>query len=587
MLKMIKNLNKKDYSLILFSFIFIIAQVWLDLKLPDFMAEITKLVQTPGSQMRDILIQGSYMLACALGSLFSAFVVGYCAAHVGSSFGKTLRKKIFDKTLDFNMEEIKKFSTSSLITRNTNDVTQVQTFIIMGMQVLIKAPIMAVWAISKIANKGFEFSIITAIGVSVVLFTIFSLIIFVFPKFKRIQILTDNLNRITRENLNGIRVIRAFNAEDFQTGRFEKANLELTNTHLFIQKSMSIMGPMMTLVMTGISLAIYWVGAYLINGADMMEKLELFGNMVVFSSYAIQVIMSFMMLVLIFVIYPRASVSAKRINEILDTDIQIKDGETKQTSKDLEGVVEFKNVSFQYPDAEEPIIHNISFKANKGETVAFIGSTGSGKSTLINLIPRFYDATEGEVLVDGINVKDMTLEALYNKIGYIPQKAVMFKGTVNNNISFGTTSNGKPNHATIKKAIEIAQGKEFVEKMSKKYNSEISQGGTNISGGQKQRLSIARAIARNPEIYIFDDTFSALDYKTDFELRKALKQHTNNSTIFIVAQRIGTIKESDKIVVLDEGKCVGIGTHSELLNTCEVYRQIASSQLSKEELANE
>jgi len=587
MFRLAKKLTKKDTIYFILSIIFIVSQVWLDLKIPDYMSEITILVQTEGSAMSDILIQGAYMLACALGSLVSAVIVGYFAAHIGSSFAKNLRKSVFDKVGNFSAAEIKKFSTSSLITRTTNDIRQVRMFIVMGIQMLIKAPITAIIAISKIANKGFEFSLITASGVLIVLAMIITLIIIVLPKFKIIQTLTDNLNRITRENLTGIRVVRAYNAEEYQNNRFEKANDNLTKTNIFTQKAMAIMSPIMSTVMSGVSLAIYWVGAYLINEASMFDKINIFGDMVVFSSYAIQVIMSFMLLVMLFILYPRASVSAKRINEVLDTDIKIKDGRIDHDTTDLKGVVEFKNVSFKYPDAESYILENISFKANKGETVAFIGTTGSGKSTLINLIPRFYDATEGEVLIDGVNVKEMTLEYLNNKLGYISQKAIMFKGSIKENVSFGISKNGKPDLKKIKKAIEVAQGEDFVLSTKDKYDTEISQGGTNVSGGQKQRLSIARAIARDPEIYIFDDSFSALDYKTDFTLRKELNKYTKDTTKFIVAQRIGTIKDADKIIVLDSGKCVGIGTHEELLKNCEVYKEIALSQLTKEELANE
>ena len=587
MLKMFKNLNRKDYLLILISLVFIVCQIWLDLRLPDYMSKITTLVQTEGSLMREILRQGAYMLLCAFGSLVSSVVVGYCASRIGTSFGKNLRKKIFDKVLQFNMEEIKRFSTSSLITRNINDVMQVQNFIVMGLQVFIKAPIMAIWAISKIANKGFEFTVITAVGVIIVLMMIISLVILVLPKFKIMQRLTDNLNRITRENLTGIRVIRAYNAEDYQQERFENANSELTKTNMFTQKTMAIMGPVMSTVMSGISLAIYWVGSYLINEANMLDKIQIFGNMVVFSSYAIQVIMSFMMLVMIFVLYPRASVSAKRINEVLDTKVNVLDGKINEDTTSLKGVVEFRNVSFKYPDAEEYILKNISFRANKGETIAFIGSTGSGKSTLINLIPRFYDVIEGEILIDGVDIREMKLGYLHDKLGYIPQKAIMFKGSIKENISFGDSSYGKPDKKQIEEAIKVAQAYEFVEKMPNKYSEEVSQGGTNLSGGQKQRLSIARAIARNPEIYIFDDSFSALDYKTDYLLRKELKKYTQDATIFIVAQRIGTIKDADKIIVLDNGDCVGMGTHDELMKNCSIYKEIALSQVTKEELDNE
>jgi len=480
--------------------------------------------------------------------------------------------------------EIKKFSTSSLITRNTNDVNQVRMFIIMGIQMLIKAPVMAIIAINKIANKGLVFSIITASAVLIVLVMILTLIIIVLPKFKIIQTLTDNLNRITRENLTGIRVIRAYNAEEYQKNRFDLANDELTKTNMFTQKAMAIMNPVMSAIMSFVSLAIYWVGAYLINEAVMLDKIEIFSNMVVFSSYAVQVIMSFMMLVVIFIIYPRASVSAKRINEILKTNVSIKDGEINSDKTKLKGIVEFKNVSFKYPDAEDYILKDISFKTKKGETVAFIGTTGSGKSTLINLIPRFYDASEGEILIDGINIKEMNLQYLNDKIGYISQKPILFKGTINDNVSFGKKNNVKVDNKAIKKALEVAQAKDFVLGLKDKYDSLIAQSGTNISGGQKQRISIARAIARNPEIYIFDDSFSALDYKTDYILRKELNKYTKDATKLIVAQRIGTIKDADKIIVLDNGECVGIGTHKELLDTCKVYKEIALSQFKEEEL---
>lgn len=583
---MFKNLTKKELVLFLFSVFFIVVQVFADLRIPDYMQEITVLVQTEGSAMNDILAQGGYMLACAFVSLVAAIIVGYFAAYIGTSFEKHLRSKIFNKVSDFGMEEIKNFSTSSLITRSTNDVTQVKMFIVLAIQMLIKAPIMAVVAISKIANKGWEFSMITLAGVAVVSVMVVVLILLVLPKFKLVQKLLDKINGLTRENLTGIRVVRAYNAEEYQQNKFDKTNNELNKIQQFNQKTMAFMSPVMSTVMAGLSLAIYWLGAYLINEAAMMDKMTIFGNMVTFSSYAVQVIMSFVMLVMLFIIYPRASVSAKRIDEVLDTEPHMKDGTIDEDTTDLKGEVEFKNVSFKYPDAEEYILENISFKAKRGETVAFIGSTGSGKSTLINLIPRFYDATDGQVLIDGVDVKDMKREYLNDKLGYISQKAVMFKGTIKSNITMGKSRNGKPTDEKIEDAIRVAQASEFVNAKEKGIDSEIAQGGTNVSGGQKQRLSIARAIARDPEIYIFDDSFSALDYKTDFALRENLKKYTRDATVLIVAQRIGTIKEADKIVVLDRGKCVGIGTHKELIDTCEVYREIASSQLTKEELEN-
>lgn len=495
-----------------------------------------------------------------------------------------IRKKLFDKVENLSMSEIKGFSTSSLITRTTNDITQIQMLLAMGLQLIIKSPITAVWAVSKILHKSWQWSSIVGVGVVILLGISGTIMAIVTPKFKIVQKLIDKVNNVTRENLTGIRVVRAFNAEQYQENKFEDVNKKLTNQQLFNQKAFAAISPTMYLVMYFLTLSIYFVGAYMINDAQMTEKIGLFGDMVVFSSYGMQVIMSFLMLGMIFMMLPRAQVSANRINEVLDTEITIKDGNINSPINDQVGTVEFKNVSFKYPDGEDYILEDISFKANRGETVAFIGSTGAGKSSLINLIPRFYDATDGEVLVDGINVKDYTSEFLYNKIGYVSQKAVIFSDTVNNNIAYGDNGKEEISENEIKTAIEVAQAKEFVEKMENGYKTQMSQGGTNVSGGQKQRLSIARAIARNPEIYIFDDSFSALDYKTDSTLRKELKKHTTDSTILIVAQRIGTIINADKIIVLDEGKIAGIGTHKELLQTCEVYKQIALSQLSESEL---
>ena len=585
MFKLFKNFTKKDYLLIFISFIFILVQVWLDLKLPDYMSEITKLVQTEGSKMSAILENGGYMLLCAFGSLLSAILVGYISSNISASFSKTIRKKLFNKVENLGVAEVKNFSTSSLITRTTNDITQIQMFISMGLQLLIKAPVTAIWAVTKILNKNIAWSAVTAVAVIVLLVTILALMSIVMPRFKRVQKLTDKLNGVTRENLTGIRVVRAFNAEKYQEDKFSKVNNELTNTQLFNQKAFAIMQPIMYLVMYFLTLSIYFIGADLINKAMMSDKLSLFSDMVVFSSYSMQVIMSFLMLAMIFMMLPRASVSAKRINEVLDTKLSIKDGKFTGDTKET-GTVEFKNVSFKYPDAEEYLLKDISFKANKGETVAFIGSTGSGKSSLINLIPRFYDATDGEVLVDGVDVKEYKQESLRNKISYVPQKAILFHGTVSSNVSFGDNGKGKINTKKIEEAVRVAQAEEFVSKMDKTYDAAIAQGGTNVSGGQKQRLSIARAVARDPEIYIFDDSFSALDYKTDYILRKELKNYTKDATSLIVAQRIGTIMNADKILVLDNGKCVGMGTHKELLKTCDVYKQIALSQLSKEELEN-
>lgn len=585
MFKLFKNFTKKDYLLIFISLIFILVQVWLDLKLPDYMSEITKLVQTEGSKMSAILENGGYMLLCAFGSLLSAVLVGYISSNVSASFSKTIRKKLFDKVENLGIAEVKNFSTSSLITRTTNDITQIQMFISMGLQLLIKAPVTAIWAVTKILNKNITWSAVTAVAVIILLVTILTLMLIVMPRFKKVQKLTDKLNGVTRENLTGIRVVRAFNAEKYQEDKFAQVNDELTNTQLFNQKAFSVMQPIMYLVMYFLTLSIYFIGADLINKSLMADKLGLFSDMVVFSSYSMQVIMSFLMLAMIFMMLPRASVSAKRINEVLDTELSIKDGNFNGATKET-GTVEFKNVSFKYPDAEEYLLENISFKANKGETVAFIGSTGSGKSSLINLIPRFYDATDGEVLVDGVNVKEYKQESLRNKLSYVPQKATLFHGTVSSNVSFGDNGREEITAKKIEEAIKVAQAEEFVTKMDKAYNADIAQGGTNVSGGQKQRLSIARAVARDPEIYIFDDSFSALDYKTDYVLRKELKNYTKDATSLIVAQRIGTIMNADKILVLDNGHCVGMGTHKELLKNCEVYKQIALSQLSKEELEN-
>ncbi len=586
MLKLLKNFGKREWCFILISFVLIFGQVWLELKVPDYMSQITILVQTEGSSMKDILINGGYMLLCTLGSLILAIIVGYITANLSASFSKKTRSKLFRKIEELGMQEVKQFSTSSLITRTTNDITQLEMLIAMGLQLLIKAPITAVWAITKIVNKSVEWSMITAIAVVILLAVIGVLIVIVMPRFKIVQKMTDRLNGVTRENLTGIRVVRAFNAEEYQEEKFADVNNRLTKLQMFNQKSLAILSPVMYLIMYMLTLAIYLVGASLIKEVMLADKLTLFSNMIVFSSYAMQVIMSFLMLAMIFMMVPRAQVSAKRINEVMDTEVTIKDGTVKEGKPGEVGTVEFKNVSFKYPDAEEYLLKNISFKANRGETVAFIGSTGSGKSTLINLIPRFYDVSEGSVLVDGVDVREYNQEFLRNKLGYVPQKAVMFDGTVASNVSYGDNGKGDITREKVIEAIRVAQGTEFVEKMDEKYDTHIAQGGTNVSGGQKQRLAIARAVARDPEIYIFDDSFSALDYKTDATLRHELKEYTKDATSLIVAQRIGTIMNANKILVLDNGECVGMGTHKELLKNCEVYRQIALSQLSKEELEN-
>ena len=585
MLKLFKNFGKKEWLYVTISVLLIIVQVWLELKMPDYMSAITKLVKTEGSAISEILKNGGFMLLCALGSLCSAIFVGYFIANLASSFSTKLRKRIFSKVEELSTNEIKAFSTSSLITRTTNDITQVEMLIGMGLQLLVKAPITAVWAITKIVNKSWQWSLVTTIAVLILLSIITTLIIVVMPKFKVVQKLIDKINNITRENLNGLRVIHAFNAEKYQEDKFAEVNDRLTNQQLFNQKAFSIMSPAMYLIMNSLTMIIYFIGAYLIDAALMVDKLQVFSDMVIFSSYAMQVIMSFLMLAMIFMILPRASVSANRINEVLETMVSVPDGTIDKDITNEVGTIEFKNVSFKYPDAEEYLLKDISFKVNKGETIAFIGSTGSGKSTLINLIPRFYDATEGTVLVDGIDVKEYKQSYLFNKLGYVPQKAVIFSGSVIDNVAYGESKEEKSD-TLIKEAIEVAQAKEFVEKMDKGYKTNLAGRGTNISWGQKQRIAIARAIARKPEIYIFDDSFSALDYKTDSILRKALKKYTKEATCVIVAQRIGTIMHADKIMVLDNGECVGFGTHEELLKKCQVYKQIALSQLSKEELEN-
>lgn len=587
MLKIFKYLKSKEWLFVFFSVIFILVQVWLDLKLPDYMSEITTLVQLEGSTMEDILTSGGHMMLCAFGSLISCAIVAFFASKVAAAFSMRIRSKVFNKVESFSMDEINNFSTASLITRSTNDITQIQIFIAMGLQVIIKAPILAIWAIIKISDKNWQWTITTAGAVIFLLVINIIIITFAIPKFKKIQGLTDNLNNVTRENLTGLRVIRAYNAESYQEKKFENANNDLTSNNLFANRIMAIMNPSMGLVMNGLNLAVYWIGAYLIQRASMQDKLSLFSDMVVFSAYAVQVVMAFMMLTIIFIILPRATVCAKRINEVLDTKLSILDGQKDVSDISLRGEIEFKNVSFKYKDAKEYALKNISFTAHKGEIVAFIGSTGSGKSTLINLIPRLYDTTSGEVLVDGINVKEYSKKDLNNKLGYVPQRAILFSGTVLSNVAYGIDETGDEILEKVKKSISVAQGTDFIENMKNTYNGNIAEGGTNVSGGQKQRLNIARAIYKNPEIYIFDDSFSALDYKTDRNLRLELKKQTVDVTNIIVAQRIGTIKNADKIIVLDEGEIVGMGTHKELLKTCKVYREIAYSQLSKEELEDE
>ncbi len=587
MFKLFNNFTKQDLLKIGVVIGLIVAQVWLDLKMPDYMSAITKLVQTEGSEMSEILKNGGYMMLCALGSLASAIVVGYFVAGISASLSMRIRKKLFDKVEDLDIHDVKRFSTASLITRTTNDITQIQMLIAMGLQIIVKAPITAVWAITKILDKSWEWSTLTGVGVLILLSTVAVIMVIVLPRFKIVQRLLDRLNGVTRENLTGIRIVRAFNAEGYQEKKFNEVNADLTKLQLSNQRKFIIMEPMMYLMMYFLTLGIYFIGAHMIEDAVApVEKMNIFSNMVVFSSYAMQVIMSFLMMAMIFMMIPRAEVSAARINEVLETKSTLPNGKLTGEDTTEQGTVEFRNVSFKYPDAEEYLLHNISFKVNQGETIAFIGSTGSGKSTLINLVPRFYDVTEGEILIDGINVKDYEQQALMNKLGYISQKAVIFSGTVKSNIAYGDNGKAKPDDQDIEQAAKVAQAANFINDLDGKFAARIAQSGTNLSGGQKQRLSIARAIARDPEIYIFDDSFSALDYKTDLALRKALKKHTKRATSLIVAQRIGTIINADKIVVLDNGECVGIGTHQELLKNCEVYHQIALSQLSEEELQN-
>ena len=620
MFRIMKYLSKAEIGQMLIALVSIVGQIWFDLELPDYMSDITTLVETPGSAMADIWTAGGKMLLVSLGSVCCAIITGYIAARVASSFGQRLRSLEFRKVESFGPAEMSKFSTASLITRSTNDITQIQMFITMGLQLIVKSPIMAVWAVCKIAGEGFEWTVATAIAVVILLVAVVILMALVMPKFKAMQRLTDNINLVARENLTGLRVVRAYNAEDYQESKFTKANKDLTDTQLFTNRTMAIMMPLMNTVMNGLMLAVYWIGAYLIEAAELTDKLTVFSNMVVFSSYSVQVIMSFLLMSMVFVLWPRADVSAQRVMEVLNTEPIVKNG-TKRAADIAKtgqtGTVEFKNVSFTYPDSREAMLQDINFKAEKGQTVAFIGSTGSGKSSLINLVPRFYDVSAGQVLVDGVDVRDYDMVALRDKIGYVPQRSVLFKGTVAGNISYGdkpgendaveladtSTSAGRKREALqlatdaandgkltdeqmsrVKAAADVAQASEFVNRMDGGFDSPIAQGGSNVSGGQKQRLSIARAVYRHPEILIFDDSFSALDFKTDRAVRDALAEEAKDSTKLIVAQRIGTIMNADRIVVLDEGKVVGQGTHKELLENCEVYRQIAESQLSESEL---
>ena len=631
MIRICKYLSKAEWFQLFVGLLLIVAGVWLQLKLPDYMADITRLVETPNSEMHDVWVAGGKMLAVALGAMLTTVAVGFITARVSASFTQRLRSMQFRRVESFGPEELNRFSTASLITRSTNDVTQIQMFLTMGLLMLVQSPIMAVWAIAKIAGKGVEWTAATGVSLVLVMGAVAIIMAMVMPKFRSMQALTDNINHVARENLTGLRVVRAYNAEDYQQGKFDKANRDLTETQLFTNRAMSVMMPLMNTVMNGLTLAVYWIGAYLIDAAGLMDKLTLFSNMVVFSSYAIQVIMSFLMMSMVFVLWPRADVSAKRILEVLDTEPHVTDGTRTEGARNADGTpvhgrVEFRDVSFTYPDAREPMLEHVSFTAQPGQTVAFIGSTGSGKTTLVNLVPRFYDATDGQVLVDGVDVKDYTLQSLRDKIGYVPQQSVMFKGTVASNVAFGDKSQAgvlpagesmadveiadtstpqgrarekallaESEHGTtlseaqmedVRQAVAVAKADEFVTRMDGTYEAPIAQGGTNVSGGQKQRLSIARAVWRHPEILVFDDSFSALDFRTDHDVREALAHEAGDATKLIVAQRIGTIMDADRIIVLDQGRVVGQGTHKELLRDCEVYRQIAESQLSEAELAS-
>ena len=584
MIKMFRQLKKREWLLFLCSVLFIIAQVWLDLKLPDYMSKITQLVQTQGSEMEEILVAGGKMLLCAFFSLATSFIVAAISAKVAANLSGRLRFALFNRVQSFSMEEINHFSTASLVMRSTNDVTQVQMFVVMGLQILIKAPILAGWALVKITNKGWQWTLATAVAVAVLIVIVSICVWLGMPKFKGIQRLTDNVNKIARENINGLRVIRAYNAEGYQEEKFERANTDLTYNNLFVGRVMAFLFPSINLIMSGLTLAIYWIGAFLIDGAIGMERMTVFSDMIVFSSYAMQIVMAFMMLIMIMFILPRATVSASRINEVLEMKPTIEDGSFIPKDERLMGEIEFKDVCFRYADGEDYVLDHINFKVRQGETVALIGATGCGKSTLVNLIPRFYDVTEGEILIGGVNIKDYDQQALRNELGYVSQRAILFEGTIQSNVAFGDNGKASSQEETVEEAIEIAQASEFVNKMEAGYEAHVAQGGTNLSGGQKQRLSIARAVARRPKVLIFDDSFSALDYKTDRTLRQRLKKETAGTTLFIVAQRIGTIKDADKIIVLDEGRMVGMGSHDSLMASCEVYREIAYSQLSKEEL---
>ena len=584
MLKLLKNLKGKDIPFILLNIVLVVVMVFFELSIPDYMTQATTIIGTSGD-ISAILLVGAKMLLCAVLSALCSVAVGYFSARISANFACSLRSAVFHKVQTLSLAEIKNFSTASLITRTTNDITQVQMLVAMGLQLAIKSPVMAVWAICRIVSKSFEWSLATLCAVLMIFIVMLVIIFVAIPRFKKVQLLNDGLNRVSRENLTGARVVRAFNAESYEEEKFSEVNNEITDNHLFINKIMSLIDPTMNFIMSALPLSIYFIGAFLIlKQSSFAGSLAVYSDMVVFSSYAIQVVMSFIMLIIIFMNLPRALVSANRINEVLETKSTITDGDWNNVAG-VEGVVEFRNVGFKYPDAEEYVLKNINFVASKGETIAFIGSTGSGKSTLINLVPRFYDVTEGEVLVDGVNVKDYALRDLNNKIGYIAQRPILFSGTIKSNLTLGEVNGNNPTEDDMKKALDISMA-QFVYSLEGGLEHVVHQGGKNFSGGQKQRLGIAMAIARNPEILIFDDSFSALDYKTDRALRENLKKELRGTTCLIVAQRISTIMDADRILVLDNGKIVGDGKHKDLLNSCQVYREIALSQLSEEELAN-
>ena len=583
MFKLLKNLKTKDYIMMAISVCLVVATVYFELLLPDFMSDITVLIQTEGSDINEILIAGAKMLGCALGSAALAMCTGYLSAKIAANLAMNTRDSLYKKVQNFSKAELKRFSTNSLLTRSTNDISQVQMFIAMGLILLIKAPVTAIWAVFKILGKGWEWSLATAIAVGILIIAVVIIAILVIPKFKRIQLLTDSLNRVSRENLTGVRVVRAYNAEEYETAKFDKVNTDLTKTNMFTTKTMAVLMPIIMLIMCGLSLAIYWIGAYILNDAAAADKVVIFGNMIVFINYAMQVIMSFMMLIIVFIMLPRAMVSAKRINEVLDTKNTMTEATGKVETTEV-GTIEFRNVNFKYPDASEYVLKNINLKVEKGKTLAIIGATGSGKTTAVQLMARIYDTTEGEVLIDGVNIKDIPSSELHSKVAFVPQRAELFSGTIESNIAFGETDAGKIDQASVKEAMEIADVSEFASKLPLNEKSPITQGGSNVSGGQKQRISLARAIARKPEIIIFDDSFSALDFKTDRKVRDQIATKLKGTTCVIVAQRVGTIMNADKILVLEDGEIVGEGSHKELLKTNEVYKEIALSQLSEEEL---